>query len=638
MAQQTDPTSVQYAAKRAENRVRRKNQTVPYESASPASLSKQPARAPVPRNTSDTMEWTQLRQHLEARLNMLRMWRYSWMEHWQLLETYMLPRRGIFINSAQPTPNTMIRGIPINQNIVDPTGTYAMRRCAAGMMSNLMSPSRPWFKLKPALFDRELASADAQEWFEEVEDRMYVVLSRSNFYDSGAQLFEDLVTFGTAPQIIYEDEIDLIRCYNPCCGEYYLSSSSANRVEALYRLYVMTTSQIVEMFGLENCPAEVQQAWQDKGGQLEIERIVAHSIEPNFPITGRALGGDIGVVPGDYAWREAYWVWGAGATKPLSLRGFIDQPHVVPRWATTSNDAYGRSVGMDVLPDVMQLQVETERKAEAIEKMVRPPMLASMAMKHEPSSVLPGKVTYVDSLDPGKGMRPMFTVNPEIKEMMEDLAQIQQRIKEGFYNDLFAMLETAANKQMTAYEVASRNQEKLQQLGPVVERWQNEYGSPAIKRLFAIMDRKGLLPALPKSLQGVKLSVEFVGMLAVAQKAASTAALERFAATMGNMQAADPTVSDLWSRDEWVEEYADGLMLSKRILNSPEKVASLRDARAKAAQQQQQAGAAQAAIQGAQTLSQTDVGGGANALSLMLGNSGGAGGGAIGQGLRTAQA
>lgn len=597
---------------------RKSARTVAYETAGPKQLAQQPAKA-VPRPFSPNEEWQILKQHAESRLNQMRAWRFSWIQHWQLLETYLLPRRGIFINTAQPTPNTMIRGLPINQAIIDPCATYAMRRCSAGMMSGLMSPSRPWFKLKEALKPRKESDAEAQQWFEDVEDLMEDIMARSNFYDSGAQMFEDLVAFGTGPMIIYEDDMDVIRCYNPCCGEYFLASSSALRVESLYRQFVFTIAQIVEMFGLENCPRDVQQMWQQKGPALETEKIVCHAIEPNFPIQPSETHPAVGVIPGDFSWREIYWVQGSSDEYPLSMRGFVDQPHIVPRWAVTSNDPYGRSVGMDVLPDIMQLQVESIRKAEAIEKMVRPPLLASMELKNEPSSILPGKVTYVSQLGPEKGMRPIYTVNPDVQHLSNDIKEVQQRIREGFFNDLFMMLETASNKNMTAYEVAQRQQEKLQVLGPVIERLQNEALGPAIKRVFRILERKGRLPPLPESLQGNKLGIEYVGMLSIAQRAAATAGLERFAGTMGSMQASDPNVADVWDKDEWAMEYAENLFLPKRIIRDPKIVAKIRADRAKQMQMQQDAAGAMAAVQGAKTLSEIDVGGGQNAISAMMG-------------------
>jgi hypothetical protein len=551
------------------------------------------------------------------------------MEHYSLLESYILPRRGIFINSAQPTPNTMIRGMAINQAILDETGTWAMRTCAAGLMSNEMSPSRQWFKLKPALTSREQAPPEAAAWFEEVENRIAVVMNRSNFYQEAAQMFEDLVTFGTGPMLIYEDEKDLIRCYTPCPGEYLLSSSSGNRIGVFCRLFVMTVSAMVEMFELENCPKEVQDQWKQKGAALEVECLVAHMIEPNFPVTVPGLEDeeDIGVVPGGFAWRETYWCWGLNGEYPMSWGGFHEPPFVVPRWAVTSNDAYGRSVGMDVLPAILQLQVMAARLAEAEEKLVRPALLASLDMKNEPSSILPGRITYVQSLSADKGMRPVYTVNPEIREFMESMAAVQARINKGFFVDLFMGLEQVT-KQMTAFEVAQRNQEKLQVLGPVVERLQNEMLAPAIARIFRIMERKLLLPPLPPSLIGQPIGIEYVGVLALAQKAAKTAALERFIQIVGPMQQTNPSVANVWNPEAWIREYSADLFLPAKILRTPDQVAALAAQQAKEIQAQKMLAGAQQAANVGESASNIDVGGGLNAIQLMTGlGSGGGGGG-----------
>lgn len=589
-----------------------------YERTGPAFLSRQPAAMPKP--TVPSAEWPQLFGYLQSRLSMMYNWRLSWWEHWALLAQYILPRRYHWLI----TPNTMSRGFPINQAIVDPTGTQAMRVCASGLMSGLTSPSRPWFKLKPRGQGTDLDQA-ASLWFEQVESRIYEVMAGSNFYDSMAQMYEDLVVFGTAPVIYYEDEQDILRCYNPCAGEYLLASSSAFRNDTLYRQFALTTAQIVEMFGLENCPADVQSMWVTKGANLDVERIVAHAIEPNFPILDKGSNRDLQVLKGNFPYREIYWLWGVNSAKPLSLRGFNDAPFITPRWATTSNDPYGRSIGMDCLPDIMQLQVQTKRKAEAIEKQVRPPLLASVELKNEPSSILPGHVTYVSNLGPQSGMRPIYEVQPELQYMSADLLAIQERIKKGFFNDLFLMLQDVT-KEMTATEVAEKKQEKLQVLGPVIERLQNEALAPAIKRVFNILARKNLLPPLPPSLQGVSIQIEYISMLALAQKASATAGMERLLQVEGSLMATDPDVGDLVDKDEFVREYADLLMVNQKIMRSPEQVAVIRKQRAAVQQQQQDAQAAamtaQTAVTGAQTLSKTDVGGGQNALQLMLGNGG----------------
>ena len=71
--------------------------------------------------------------------------------------------------------------------------------------------------------------------------------------------------------------------------------------------------------------------------------------------------------------------------------------------------------------------------------------------------------------------------------------------------------------------------------------------------------------------------------------------------------------------DEMIDEYADMLGVSPKIVMATAKVQAIRNQRNQQMQQQQQLQNSVAAAQGAQTLSQTDVGGGQNALQKMIG-------------------
>lgn len=599
------------------------NNVAHYEAASAALLSMQPSDLPVKAERA-TPDWGTLKSHLEQRLVMMRNWRQSWWtQNWSDLAEFILPRRSIWLTQSTggtPSPNNMTRGRPINQAIVDPTGTYAMRVCAGGLMSGLASPSRPWFQILPSLRGA-VVDAAGRAWLDDVEDRIYTVLAGSNFYNSFAQECEDLVVFGTSLVILYEDARDLIRLYNPAVGEYYLSSSATMRIDSPYRQFVMTVSQIVDFFGVENCPPDVVSLWNQKGAGLEKERIIAHAIEPNYGIGPNGAG----KLPGNFAWREVYWVWGASSDRPLSIRGFVDQPFTASRWATQSNDAYGRSVGMDVLPDVMQLQVETRRKAEAIEKQVRPPLIADVQLKNQPSSILPGHVTYVANLGAGTGMRPIYTVEPNIKAMMLDIEQIQARIKTGFFNDLFLMLQAPVDRQ-TAYEVAQKMQEKLQVIGPVIEGLLNESLKPKLRSVFNILKRKGMIPPPPDSLKGQPLGIEFVSMLVLAAKAAATGGIERLVSFVGNMAPVFPGVTDNLDPDETVREMNMLLGNPSKIIRGADMVASMRQQQQAQQQKEQQMNEAQhmaktagIGADAAQVMANTQVGAGQTALSAVLG-------------------
>jgi hypothetical protein len=601
-----------------------KTQDVNYEHSSAALLANEPEDPNEQKLSSkETSDWNVLKGHLEARLISLRMWRNSWWtQNWSTLAQYLLPRRSIWLTQSTggiPTPNNMTRGRLLNDSIKDPTGTFAVRVCAAGLMSGMASPSRPWFKITPKVKNFK-PDADGLAWMDEVESRIYTVLAGSNFYNSFAQECEDLVVFGTAPCIIYEDEKDLIRCYNPANGEYYLASGATLRVDGLFRQFVMTISQIVDFFGIDNCSEDVVQLWKAKGNSLDTERIIGHAIEPNYEVKG------VGKIPGNFTYREVYWMYAGGSQKPLSMRGFVECPFTATRWATQSNDAYGRSPGMDVLPDVIQLQVMTVRLSEAIEKQVRPPLIADISMKNQPSSALPGHVTYAADIGSGKGMRSIYEVNPDIKGLAGLIQQIEVRIGKGLFNDLFLMLSENPTQKQTAYEVAQKINEKMQVLGPVIENLIGDSLKPKLRTIYGIMSRKNMLPPMPDSMKGIPLDIEFTSLLSLAQNASKTGGMERIASLVGNLVAVYPEAKHLLNVTDYVKIFNDMLDNPHAILNSDDVIKQMT-----AAEQQQQAQAqkmqaaqhmattAQIGSQAAANLANTQVGAGSNALQTLLG-------------------
>ncbi len=575
-------------------------------------------------NEPDDKQWQLTRLQLEQRLYSLRAWRLSFWQHWARLAEAILPRRYHWLI----VPNTMTRGLAINQAIIDPTPAQALRICTAGMRSGLMSSSRPWFKLKAGLRNFK-PDRDAQIWLEEVEARIYAVLTGSNFYTAATQMFEDLIVFGTSPMLIYEDIEDIVRFYVPVCGEYYLGSGSDFRINTFNRTFVLTTTQIVQMFGLQNVGPEVQGLWNQKGASLDQENIVAHSIEPNFSLAQPGNDSNLGVIRGGFPWREYFWLWNKSTPTSLSARGFRTKPFVVFRWATTSNDSYGRSPGMDALPDILQLHQMTRRQAEAIEKMVRPPMQADIAMKNQPSSILPGRVTYVQDVQKG-GMRPIYEVDPKVNEMSALIEKIEARVQKWFFNDLFLMLDNLEGIQpRNELEIAERRGEKLLVLGPVVEGVENQ-AAEVLRRVYAIMDRRGLIPEKPASLKGVPLEIDILSMIALAQRAAETSVMERVATVATQLSASFPDKPPLdnLDGDEFIREYAERVSFPMKIFKGQEDVDAAREARAKAMQQAAQAQetasaathVAPALASAAKDASEIDLGGGINALDLAVGN------------------
>ena len=153
-------------------------------------------------------------------------------------------------------------------------------------------------------------------------------------------------------------------------------------------------------------------------------------------------------------------------------------------------------------------------------------------------------------------------------------------------------------------------------LGPVLERLNNELLDPVIDRTFAIAQRAGIIPEPPPELQDVDLKVEYVSVLAQAQKAVSTASMESTAAFAINLAAANPDVVDKIDMDQMVDEYAKAKGTPPKTIRSDDDAADIREQRAQQMAQQMAMEQAAAAAQSAKTLSETDTAGD-NALTQL---------------------
>lgn len=531
--------------------------------------------------------------------------RPTW-SHWRDLADYYLPRRYTWLQSDTENRQRQAR----NPMILDGTGTQAARTLAGGMMNGITSPARPWFRLRVKDFGDD-ESAASRRWLDEVARRMLLVMAESNFYNALGVMYLDLAVFATSAMLIYEDYEDVITCYNPALGEFYLMQDSRGRVNGIAREFNYKVHQVVEEFGLENCSDTVKNAWRMGGAQLQQLVAITHLIEPNTSHDS--------YISSRFKYRECYWETKGPVGLLLSEKGYNEFPAVCPRWEVTGNDTYGTGPGMDALGDVIQLQHETKKKAQGLDKMISPPVVADIQLEHRPTALLPNGVTYVAGLNQsGVGMKAAYQINVPIDAITFDIQDVRQRIREFFHNDLFRMV-SQLDTVRSAAEIDARREEKLVLLGPVLDRFEYEGLDPAISRVFAIMNRANLLPPPPPELQGREIVVQYVSILAVAQSAVAAAPTERFLSVIGQIAAVEPTALDLPDWDPLLRDYARDIGVANKNIRTKEQVAQRQAAR------EQQLAAQNAAVTGevltnsAKTLSETDVGGGANALQRMLG-------------------
>lgn len=546
----------------------------------------------------------EVHQKRKAVIGGLRDVRYSWWQYWRELADFYLPRRYVWLLSANENQRASNR----NRYILDGTGTNAARVLASGMMNGVTSPSRPWFKLRVVGFEDD-TDLPARKWLDEIERRILLTMAESNFYNALAVTYLDLVVFGTSACLIYEDFESVIRCYNSPLGEFYVGQSARQQVDTFAREFTMTVKQVVERFGIDNCTEQTKESFKAGGARLAKSVIVCHLIEPNDDRDGNLAK--------TFKYREYYWEQTAPNGRVLEVKGYRELPGIFPRWELTANDAYGCSPAMDALGDVIQLQHETKKKAQGLDKMVSPPMVADIQLQHRPTALLPDGVTFVAGIN-NAGMKPAYQVNLPLDMLTMDIREVQGRIRETFHNDLFKMI-SQLDTVRSATEIDARREEKLVLLGPVLERFENEALDPAIKRIYAIMERGGLIPEPPESIADADLEIQYVSILTQAQTAVSAIPTERWLQFIGGVAQFYPPAVNVPDWAELIRDYGRDIGVRAKNMRSKEDVEAQmqQDAQNAALQQAVETGGELAA--GAETLSKTEVGGGANALQLMLG-------------------
>lgn len=533
------------------------------------------------------------RKKLLSRWAQLQAERESWMAHWQDISDRLLPRAGRFFLTDRN------RGNKRHNKINDSSATRALRVLSAGMMAGMTSPARPWFRLttsNPQLDE----SAPVKMWLADVTRVMQMVFARSNTYRALHSMYEELGAFGTASSIVVPDYDNIIHHHTLTAGEYAIATDSKGRVDTLYREFQMTVAQVVREFGFDHCSPTVRSMY-DNGG-LDKWVTVMHAVEPREE---RQLGA---IDARNMRWRSVYFESGADDSRVLRESGFNEFPSLCPRWIVRGGDIYGESPAMEALGDIMQLQHEQLRKAQGIDHETLPALQVPVSLKGQMIDTLPGGITYVDTVSQTTGIRPLYDRTPRLDHLLMDIQDVRERIRSCFFADLFLMLASNTNPQMTATEVAERHEEKMLMIGPVLERMHNEILDPLIEMTFARMVEANIVPLPPEELQGVDLNVEFVSVLAQAQRAIATNSIDRFVSNLGVVAQIKPEVLDKFDADHWADSYADKLGVDPELIVPGEQVTLIRQQRAEAAQAQQQAAMLQQGADVAQKLGSIDTG------------------------------
>ena len=569
-------------------------------------------------NVDDTIN----RLELERLRGQLLPERSSWFSHWQELGEFIEPRRTRFYTTD------VDRGNRRNRAIINSTGTHAAHTLQAGMQSGFTSPARQWFRLTTQ--DPDLAKMEpVKEWLYDVTWAISDVFLRSNLYSSLLTVYGDMGVFGTGCMLLTEDFSRVIHTYPMVIGSYYLFADDKLRINGFMRDFRLTVRQIIEQFAwdettntldLSNVSSLVAGLWTTGTTQAWID--VTQAIVPNPDWKPGSMLSEKKKYLSVYYERGAvgsqYTISTVDSMKVLSRKGFDKFPVLAPRWSVAGEDIYGSYCpGMEALGDIQGLQSYERRSAQALEKSINPAMTAPMSMRNQKNTVVPGDITFVPLNSVGQKFEPAYQIQPNFQQLGAVVAAIEARIKKSFHEDLFLVISNLDRGNITAEEIRALQNEKLQEIGPVVDRLNPELLDPLVEQTFDLMLKQGRLPPPPAMLARHPLKVEYTSIIAQAQKALAAGSIEQFWGFAMKVQEAkpeDPSVLDPVNTDEMLERYGGDLSVPPGIIRDEDDVAKIRAQRQQAQEAQQKLAAAEQASKTAKNLASSPTDG-QNALT-----------------------
>lgn len=536
-----------------------------------------------------------IRQDCETRLKGMQSIRQDYEPEWREIARFCQPARSRFLNND--TNKTARR--QRNAKLYDEYAIASYRTLANGMTSGLSSPSRPWKKL--STYDEGLMDdPDVRAWLSEVDRRMDAFFAQTNFYGAAKTGYHELGLFGTEACVMVEHPTLGMVCHALTAGEYWIAMSDAMVADTLYRRAPMTVRQTVQSFG-DKVSSSVRTMY-DKSNYEEIVDVF-HAIEPNPDWK-----------PGDpfsRQFRSVYWDDKDDREKVLRLSGYHEQAFYAPRWDTTGSDTYGYSPAMEGLASIRELQMQNKRENEVIDQLVKPEKVTKPGLK---LTGQPGNIVSAADVDRDAVLVPYQMPYQAVQAVAGKIERLYRKIDTTSFADLFMAITNMQGVQpRNIEEIAARNEEKLTQLGPTIERVNTEKLSVAIDRVFGIMMRGQMLPPVPDAMRDQnELKVEFVSILTQMQRMVGLGQIERTASFVGNLAGAFPEAADKLNTDEMIDEYAERAGTPPKLIRTAEQVAKIRQQRAQqqnAAKAAEMAPALQQGADAARLLSETDVNG-----------------------------
>jgi hypothetical protein len=500
-----------------------------------------------------------------ARLKKLKGERGVWETHWQDVADYVLPRKNDITSKKTA-------GEKRNWQLLDNTAMHSNELLAGTLHGLLTNPNSEWFELTTGNRDLD-ADEDVKKWLVQTSRDLHSIINRSNFQTEIHELYLDICSFGTACMLIEEDDEDVVRFSTKFISNYFIWENNQGTVDGIINSWKWSAEQLVQEFGLAKLPKKVIEVYNK--GDYDTKFECAHAVYSSKLVP--ALAKDKVKYISHYVIVEEEF--------DVEVGSFTEFPFVVPRWTKASGETYGRSPGMNALPDIKVLNKMNETMLKGAQRFADPPLQMEDDGVVLPVDTTPGGINY---RRPGSDpIRPVFN-DTRVDFGYQAMEDRRKRVRDAYYVDQMRLQQNGP--MMTATEVLQRTEESVRFIGPMMGRQQTEMAAPTVMRIYRIARDQKKIAEPPVKLKGKNLEVRYSSLIAKAQKATDGQSVMRFLQAASPFIQLDPSSADYIDASAAVKVCAAVYGPPPEVLRVERDVKQVRAARAEAqANAQQQA-------------------------------------------------
>lgn len=503
-------------------------------------------------------------QYYQNRLQILKQKREPYDPKWEELAVFCDPRHAYF--KVKRSNGDLSQLIPK----MDDTAQLHLPMFAA-VLNSLMTPQAYiWHKMK-------FVNKQTQEQYGSALDFQNQMLfdlrysAHSNFQAAINEAYMSAGVFGHAIlQIVPDLKRKRVSYYALPIKEFYIDKDAFGFVNTFYRKVDMKMRSVMQQFP-DYMPEKYKNRDDTKWLDDNIE--VLHVVEPSFKKSGK--------------YHSAYI--------DLSNRAFMEDPQEMAysqymcfRSAVfpSSDDPYGFSPCMSVLPSIKALNSLQFNFLKQTDLAGQPTLLTNSDIIDATKVAANGTVIEGGIDDEGNPMVQALRTYGEMPALDYQVQQLQEKIRQALFVNYLASFSPTQSRSAT--DAMIKANEKANLVAPAGDRIARELLLPLIEAELTIYGDMNMLPAMPAEIKDFATSFDIVldSPLLKGQRMDSANSAVTLVQYISQFAAIDPNAANSVNSDRLIRYLQDVMNVPVSVMNTPDEVNKINEAKAQAADMQ----------------------------------------------------